>query len=276
MKLTREKRSELLWGTIGFLLTAIFLIPVYLIITYSFETLQDMYHMPPYLFPPQITFEPIVQVFTDLRTYLMNSFINAVGCLLITLLTAPFAAYALAIFELKYEKEIIFSLTLSQMFPVVMLAIPIFLMYSNVGFTNTYLGLILANATYTIPFCTIVLTSYMRSVPFELIEAAYMDGASPLVTFFRVVAPVAKSGIATISIFGFLFPWADFIYALVITTQNSIQPMSVGLYKYIERYGLQWNNLMAGGLIFSLPALIIVILTGRFIIGGLTAGAVKQ
>ena len=266
MKLTREKRSELLWGTIGFLLTAILLIPVYLIITYSFETLQDMYHMPPYLFPPQISFEPIVQVFTDLRPYLMNSFINAVGCLLITLLTAPFAAYALAIFELKYEKEIIFSLTLSQMFPVVMLAIPIFLMYSNVGFTNTYLGLILANATYTIPFCTIVLTSYMRSVPFELIEAAYMDGASPLVTFFRVVAPVAKSGIATISIFGFLFPWADFIYALVITTQNSIQPMSVGLYKYIERYGLQWNNLMAGGLIFSLPALIIVILTGRFII----------
>jgi multiple sugar transport system permease protein len=116
----------------------------------------------------------------------------------------------------------------------------------------------------------------MRSAPFELIEAAYIDGASPLVTFFRVVAPVAKSGIATISIFGFLFPWADFIYALVITTQNSIQPMSVGLYKYIERYGLQWNNLMAGGLIFSLPALVIVILTGRFIIGGLTAGAVKQ
>lgn len=276
MKLSREKRSELLWATIGFLLTAILLVPIYLIITYSFETLHDMYHMPPYLFPPKITFEPIVQVFTDLRPYLMNSFINAVGCLLITLLTAPFAAYALAIFGLKYEKEIIFSLTLSQMFPVVMLAIPIFLMYSNVSFTNTYPGLILANATYTIPFCTIVLTSYMRSVPFELIEAAYIDGASPLVTFFRVVAPVAKSGIATISIFGFLFPWADFIYALVITTQNSIQPMSVGLYKYIERYGLQWNNLMAGGLIFSLPALVIVILTGRFIIGGLTAGAVKQ
>ena len=276
MNLTREKKSELLWATIGFLLTAILLFPVYLIITYSFETLKDMYHMPPYLFPPQITFEPIVQVFNDLRPHLMNSLINACGCLLITLLTAPFAAYALAIFELKYEKQIIFTLTLSQMFPVVMLAIPIFLMYSNVGFANTYPGLILANATYTIPFCTIVLTSYMRLVPFELIEAAYIDGASPLATFFRVVVPVAKSGIATIAIFGFLFPWADFIYALVITTQNSLQPMSVGLYKYIERYGLQWNNLMAGGLIFSLPALIIVIFTGRFVIGGLTAGSVKQ
>lgn len=276
MTFTRETKSKLVWSGVGTIFTVVLLIPVYLIITYSFETLHDMYHMPPYLFPPEITFEPIVQVFTDLRPYLMNSFINALGCLLITLLTAPFAAYALAIFELRYEKHIIFTLTLSQMFPVVMLAIPIFLMYSNVNFSNTYLGLILANATYTIPFCTIVLTSYMRSVPFELIEAAYIDGASPLVTFFRVVAPVAKSGIATISIFGFLFPWADFIYALVITTQNSIQPMSVGLYKYIERYGLQWNNLMAGGLIFSIPALLVVILTGRFIIGGLTAGAVKQ
>ena len=102
----------------------------------------------------------------------------------------------------------------------------------------------------------------MRSIPFELIEAALIDGASHFTTFFRVVVPVAKSGIATSAIFAFLLPWADFLYALVLAIDNKIQPMSVGLYKYMELYGLRWNNLMAGGFIFSIPALVVVTLAG--------------
>ena len=276
MKVNKYKIGDYTWMAIGIFITILLLLPVYFMIIYGFETLQDMFHVPPYWFPPKITFQPFIETFIGLSSNIINSLIIATGSLLITLFTAPFAGYALAHYGFKFGKYVNFTLILSQMFPVVMLSIPIFMMYSNVGLINTRLGLILANATYTIPLCTLILTAYMRSMPFELIEAGLIDGASHFTSFFKIVIPVVKSGIATSAIFAFLMPWADFVYALVITTDNKIQPMSVGLYKYMELYGLRWNNLMAGGFIFSIPALVVVTLTGKFIIKGLTAGALKQ
>ncbi|MFY9302576.1 MAG: carbohydrate ABC transporter permease [Atribacterales bacterium] len=268
--------ADYIWMAIGIIITILLLFPVYLMIMYGFETLEDMFHIPPYWFPPNITFEPLIETFSGLKSNIINSLIVAIGCLGITLFTAPFAGYALAHHSYRFGKYVNFALILSQMFPVVMLSIPVFIMYSNVGLVNTYAGLILADATYTIPLCTLILAAYMRSIPFELIEAALIDGASHFTTFFRVVVPVAKSGIATSAIFAFLLPWADFLYALVLAIDNKIQPMSVGLYKYMELYGLRWNNLMAGGFIFSIPALVVVTLAGKFIVKGLTAGALKQ
>lgn len=272
----RAARKRYLYTVVSVFVTALLLAPVYMMIMYSFETLEDMFHLPPYLFPPNPTLKPLLETYEGLSPHIKNSLINAIGVLIITLLIAPPAAYALAHFRLPFGKYVNFGLVLSQMFPVVMLAIPLFIIYTEIGLVNTYPGLILANATYTIPFCTLVLTAFMRSVPFDLVEAALIDGASPVGAFVRVVLPVVRTGLATCAIFAFLFPWADFVYALVITTENALQPMSIGLYKYMELYGLRWNNLMAGGLIFALPALLVVILTGRFIVSGLTAGALKQ
>jgi multiple sugar transport system permease protein len=263
------------WTIFGVLITALLLAPVYLMIMYSFETLEDMFHIPPYLFPPNPTLKPMIETFTGLRANLWNSIVYSVGTLIITLIVAPPAAYALAHFNLRINKYVNMTLFLSQMFPVVMLAIPLFLIYSRLDLVNTRIGMILANTTYSIPFCTLVLTAFMKSVPFDLVEAALIDGASSFGAFFRVALPIAKSGLATCAIFAFLFPWSDFVYGMIISVDNKMQPMSVGLYKYMELYGLRWNNLMAGGLIFAIPALVIVVLAGRFIVQGLTAGAIK-
>ena len=269
------KRKRLTSTVLGAIITIVLLLPVCFMIMYSFETLEDMFHVPPYLFPPNPTLKPLVETFMGLRGNLLNSLVYSVGVLIFTLVITPSAAYALAHFRLRIGKYVTVLLFLSQMFPVVMLAIPLFLIFNEVGLVNTSVGMILANATYTVPFCTLVLTAFMKSVPFELVEAALIDGASAFGAFFKVVVPIIKSGLATCAIFAFLFPWGDFIYGLTISIQNNMQPMSVGLYKYMELYGLRWNNLMAGGFIFAIPALLIVTLAGKFIVRGLTAGAVK-
>ncbi|MGQ9629313.1 MAG: carbohydrate ABC transporter permease [bacterium] len=276
MKIVKGVAGRYKWTALGFLVVLILLAPVYFIATFGFETVQEMFHVPPYLFPPKPTLEAFRNSLRELLPYMKNSLIVAFGCLLLTLLVAPPAAYSLAHFNPRVSKYIISLLALTQMFPVVMIAIPLFLIYNRLGLINTYLGLILVDATYSIPFCTLVLSAYMRSVPFELVESATIDGASPLGAFLRVVVPIVKPGIATAGAFGFLFAWADFIYALTMTTKASIQPMSVGLYKYIGIYGILWNRLMAGGFIFSIPALAIVTFAGRFVVAGLTAGALRE
>lgn len=276
MNTFKKKYEKYFLTIIAILITIILLLPVYFMITYAFEKLEDMFHIPPYLIPPIPTLEPLMETLIGLSGHMVSSIIYATGVLLLTLVISPPAAYALAHFDMRINKYFTLVLIFSQMLPVVMLAIPLFLIFNKVGLINTYFGMILADATYTIPFCTLILSAFMRSVPFELVEAAYLDGATPFAAFIKVVLPISKSGLATIAIFAFLFPWADFIFGLTISVQNKMQPMSVGLYKYMELYGLRWNNLMAGGFIFAIPALIVVILAGRFIIGGLTAGALKQ
>lgn len=276
MKIINNIIHKYKWTALGLLVTAVVMTPIYLIAIFGFENVHEMFHVPPYLFPPSPTLKTYATTFTDLVPYMKNSFIISSGCLFITLLVAPLAAYSLAHFNLRIGKYIIFMLVLTQMFPAVMLAIPLFLIYSNVGLLNTYLGLMLVDATLTIPFCILILSAYIRSVPFEMVEAATIDGASFLTTLLRIVLPIAKSGIATAGIFGFLFAWADFIYALTLTTKETIRPISVALFKYKGLYGIQWNNLMAGGFIFSMLPLVIIIIAGKLIVTGLTAGALKQ
>src|SRR5690606_29169783 len=155
----------------------------------SFENLRDMFHVPPHLFPPQPTLVPLQETFAGLGPNILNSVINAVGVMTLTLLIAPSAAYALAHFRVRIGGTVVLGLVLSQMFPLVMVAVPLVLIFPKVGLVNTYGGLILANATYTVPFCTLILLAFMRSVPFELVEAALIDGASPVQAFLRVVLP---------------------------------------------------------------------------------------
>lgn len=264
------------WTALGCLLTGIMLVPIYFIAIYGFMTEEEMFHLPPYLFPPNPTLDSFRMTLVELLPYMKNSFIIASGCLVITLIVVPLAAYPLAHFKLRSAKYIFFLLLLSQMFPIAMIAVPLFLIYNRIGLLNNYSGIILATTIRTIPLCILILTAYIRSIPFELVESAAIDGASIFTAFRKVILPLIAPGMATIAIFAFLLAWGEFVLAVTMLNKEAFQPTTVGLYNYLFYYELNWPALMAGAFIFAVPALIVVTVTGRFIVAGLTAGALKE
>jgi multiple sugar transport system permease protein len=260
---------------IGLILTALMLFPVYWMVANSFETTQGIFRIPVSVVPPAITLAPYITVWQTQLPHLATSLIVALGTALLSIVIATPAAYALAHFRLRFTVLIVFVLLLTQMIPTVTLTTPMFLIFNQFGLLNSYPGLILADSTYAIPFAVLILRSFLQPIPRELAQAAFVDGTGEWGAFLRVILPLAVPGVATAGLFAFLFAWGDFIYALTLTTTNSLEPVSVSIYNYLGQYNDAWNNAMAVATLASIPAALLLVLFQRSITAGLTAGAVK-
>jgi multiple sugar transport system permease protein len=269
------RRVPVLTIVVGIVVTAILLFPLYWMLVNSLETTQEMFSIPAPLFPPTITFAPYVTVLQSQLPHLLTSLIVAVGTVILSLVIATPSAYALAHFRFRITLVVVFCLLLTQMIPTVTLATPMFLIFNKLGLLNSYLGLILADTTYAVPFNILILRAFLQSVPYELAEAAFVDGTGEWGAFIRVMLPVVTPGLITAGLFSFLFGWGDFLYALTIMTNSSIQPVSVSIYNFLGQFGAQWNVLMAVAVLASIPAAILLIAFQRYITAGLTSGAVK-
>jgi multiple sugar transport system permease protein len=259
----------------GLLITFLMLFPVYWMVANSFETTTEMFRNPVSLIPTEITFQPYITVFQSQLPHLITSLTVSIGAALVAIVIATPAAYALAHFRLRFTILLVFFLLLAQMIPTVTLATPMFLIFNQFGLLNSTLGLILADSTYAVPFAVLILRTFFLSVPQELIQAAFVDGTGEWGAFFRVVLPLVVPGVITAGLFAFLFAWGDFIYGLTLTTNNTIQPVSLSIYTYIGQFSDYWNNAMAVAVLASIPAAVLLILFQRYITAGLTAGAVK-
>jgi ABC-type glycerol-3-phosphate transport system permease component len=164
---------------------------------------------------------------------------------------------------------------LSQLFPGVLLVIPYFMMASAWGLYNTYAGLILAYVSFALPFCVWMLKGFFDSIPRELDEAALVDGCSRFRAFLRVVLPGAAPGIGATALFAFFLAWTEFLFALCLTSSQSMFPVTVGIASNIGQYRILWNELMASALLSSLPAIVVFFALERHLVAGLTSGAVK-
>lgn len=272
----RRKRITLALSTgIGILVTMLMLFPLYWMIANSFETSQQIFSIPVALVPTHITFDSYVSVWQTQLPHLGTSLIVALGTALFSILIATPAAYALAHFRLRITVLIVFLLLISQMIPTVTLTTPMFLIFNQFGLINSYPGLILADSTYAVPFAVLILRTFMLSLPYELTEAAFVDGAGEWGAFVRVMLPLAVPGVVTAGLFAFLFAWGDFIYALTLTTSNTIEPVSLSIFTYLGQFNNQWGGAMAVAALASIPAAILLVLFQRYITTGLTAGAVK-
>lgn len=275
MQRQRRRLTPIILTIVGILLTAILLFPLYWMLANSLQTSKQIFSIPVSIVPKSITFEPYVSVWQTQLPHLMTSLVIAVGCSLLSVVIATPAAYALAHFRFRLTVFIIFCLLLTQMMPTVTLATPMFLIFNQLGLLNSYLGLILADTTYAVPFAILILRAFFLSVPYELAQAAFVDGASEWGAFIRVILPIVVPAVVTAGLFAFLFAWGDFIYALTLMTTNDIQPVSLSIYAYIGQYSDYWNNAMAVGTLASIPAAVLLIFFQRYITAGLTAGAVK-
>nr|WP_292692314.1 carbohydrate ABC transporter permease [Microbacterium sp. 71-36] len=257
-------------------LTGIMLFPVYWMINVSLTPQSDMRKSPPDLFPLTPTFEGYERVLSDQLPFLGTSFVVGVGTVILTLALSAPAAYALAKLRPRGGNALSFVLLIAQMIPGIIMAMGFYAIYLNAGILNTIPGLILADSTLAVPFGVLIFTAFMRGIPDELLAAARIDGAGTWRTFRSIVLPVSRNSIVTVSLFAFLWSWSDFIFASTLNSGGKLQPITIGIYRYIGNNNQEWNAIMATAVVASIPAAVLLILAQRYVAAGVTAGAVKD
>ncbi|NHF73293.1 carbohydrate ABC transporter permease [Paracoccus sp. 12-3] len=209
--------------------------------------------------------------------YIFNSFlISTVATVIVLLLVVP-ASYAFARFRFRGMGLVLAAFLAVSMFSGAVLLIPLFRLMRTLGLLNTYWAMIVPGAAFLIPSAIWLLRTYMMRIPPELNEAAYMDGASQFYTFRRVILPIARPGIIVVAIVTFIGAYSQqFIFALTFNSKTEYMPLPIGLYAFFGKQDVVWNELMAASFVGILPALVIIFFLQRYLVGGLTAGAVKQ
>lgn len=257
----------------------IYLFPVYWMVTTSLKRPPDIFASPPQFIP----IDPVITAYTEsvftnsvVQRAMLSSLIIATGTMLLTLLLATPAAYALARLRLKGSGVVILLLVLSQLLPAIVIAGPLFVMFSRIDLTNTYQAIILADVSVTLPFAVIILRPYFLTVPRELESASMLDGSTQFGAFRNIVLPLVLPGMVTVAAFSFLIAWGEFIFALSLNLNEKIQPITVALNSFVGQYGTEWNNMMAVATTIALPIVIIFIALQRFIVSGITSGATKE
>ena len=205
---------------------------------------------------------------------MLDSLIIAAGTVVIGLVVSVTAAYAFSRFRFPGRKLVMLQFLLINMFPVVLLILPLFMLMRKAGILDTHFGLILANATVAIPFAVWMLTSYIGAIPKSLDEAAMIDGCSRLTALRRVVLPLTMPGIISTGIYIFITAWNEYLYALTLGGRN-VKPVTVAIQTLIGEYQIEWGLLSAGAVVGAMPATLLFLLVQRRLIGGLTQGAVK-
>nr|WP_286167670.1 carbohydrate ABC transporter permease [Ochrobactrum sp. 3-3] len=205
---------------------------------------------------------------------MFDSLVIAVGTVILGLLVSVTAAYALSRFRFVGRKLFMMQFLLINMFPIVLLILPLFVLMRKYGILDTYFGLILANATVAVPFSVWMLTSYVAAIPKSLDEAAMIDGCSRLAALWRVVLPLMMPGIISTGIYIFITAWNEYLYALTLGGRN-VRPVTVAIQTLIGEYQIEWGLLAAGAVVGAVPATVLFLLVQKRLIGGLTQGAVK-
>lgn len=205
---------------------------------------------------------------------LLDSFIVAGGTMLVGLGLAVPAAYAFSRFRFRGRRLLMLQFLLINMFPLVLLILPLFILMRSLGLVDTYLALIIANSTVAIPFSVWMMTSYIDNIPRSLDEAAMTDGCTRFGALFRVVLPLCTPGIIATGVYIFITAWNEYLYALTLGGR-SVKPITVAIQTLIGEYQIEWGLLTAGGIVGAMPATLLFLFVQKRLIAGMTQGAVK-
>jgi len=270
-------RTTILTG-LGLLATSFMFFPIYWLVVTSLKPANELFRRPPTLLPLHVDWSAyvanVLQNPNFLR-YIENSTLLGLGTALLSLILGTPAAYALARLPLRGKNFCLLAMLVLQMFPSIMLAVPLYVMLSRLGLVNSLFAVILAVTSRTLPFAILVSRPFFLDLPRDLEEAAAIDGCTSWGTFLRIILPLSLPGLATVAAFNFLSGWSDFLFSLTLLTDDSKSPVSIGLYKFISQYSIQWNDLMAVSVMAAIPAVAVFFLAQRYLIAGLTVGTDK-
>ncbi len=253
---------------------AIMIFPVYWMLNASFQ--QGGSAVSSSFIPTDFTLDGYATALSQQSGNLGTSLAVSLGTVVVSLAIAAPAAYALAKFRMRWVGVVLFALLTAQMIPGIVIANALYTVYTDVHLLNSIPGLILADASASIPFAILVLRAFMLSIPTSLIEAARVDGAGQFRAFVSIVLPISRNSIITAALFSFLFTWSDFIFALTLTTSNAVRPVTLGIYGYLSGNVQSWGPVMATAVLASIPAIVLLIIAQRYIAAGALGGAVKS
>jgi multiple sugar transport system permease protein len=212
---------------------------------------------------------------TSFAANLLNSLIIAAGAAALGLAVSIPAAYAFSRFRFRGRRALMTGFLVINMFPIVLLIIPLFILMKRLGLLDTFLGVVLGHSTFAIPFAIWMLTSYFNAIPKDLDEAATIDGASRQETIRLIILPLVMPGVVTAGIYIFITSWNEYLFAMMLSGQ-AVRTVTVALQLFIGEFTIQWGLLTAGGTLVALPVTLLFLLVQRRLVGGLTAGAVKS
>ncbi|EMS94856.1 sugar ABC transporter permease [Agrobacterium tumefaciens str. Cherry 2E-2-2] len=208
-------------------------------------------------------------------TFFKNSVIVAGSTAIAVTILSSLSGYALSRFRFKGKYWIVALMLITQMFPLVMLVAPIFKMLSPLGLTNSLTGLVIVYTAFNVPFATFLMQSFFDGIPKDLEEAAMIDGASRFTAFRQIILPLTLPGIAATLGFVFTAAWSELLFALMLISGNQSATFPVGLLTFVSKFSVDFGQMMAAGVLALIPACLFFLLIQRYLVQGLTAGAVK-
>lgn len=283
MKHTPLKRALLFSLTIPVILF-IYLPVIWLVIS-SISTRADLLSVPIRWFPEQPTLRNYIDILTPgsgtsevARTFkatLRNSLVVASSVTIISLLVGSLAAYALVRIKFPFRQGFLIGILATRMIPEVSLVIPLYIIAAQIGWINSPKILIVTYLSFALPFAIWLLAAFFQTVPKELEDAARIDGCSRLRTLFQIFMPIAAPGLVSTALFVFLTAWDEFFFALIFTSTVAAKTVPVAIAEFTGRYVVDVTGMMTGGVFAALPPVILSLIFQRYIVSGLTAGAVK-
>ena len=276
MKHNFEFIKRIIFALFVVILMAAILFPIYHLITMSIKFEKDAFSIPPtWIFTP--TLDNYKKLFEagPFGIFLLNSVIIALGSTIVSLCTGIPAAFSLSILKFKGKSAILFGILSIRLVPPMCIVLPFFLIYAKIGLIDTHLGLIIIYLTFNLSLVIWLMKRFFEDLPQDLYDAAKIDGASTWQVFLSVAVPLVSPGIAACGILCFSTSWIEFLYALVLTRRYARTAIS-GLTIFMRFEDTQWGAIAAGGTIVILPVIIFAIALRKFLIKGLTQGAVKE
>ncbi|HEY7047075.1 MAG TPA: carbohydrate ABC transporter permease [Jatrophihabitantaceae bacterium] len=279
-----ESRSFRIFRWVVIAVVGVFtLIPLYTMLVSSLKPLGDVGSAQSFKWwPSHLTIKPYFDMWhtIPLATYFMNSIIVCTAATVFSVIIAIFAAYAVSRYEFAGKRFFTTTVLATQMFPGILFLLPLFLIFvsihNSIGLQlyETRTGLIITYLTFVLPFSIWMLAGYLQGIPRELDEAARVDGASAMGALFRVVLPAARPGVIAVAVYAFMTSWGEILFASVMTSGNS-ETLAIGLQGYSTQLGVYWNQVMAASLVVSVPIVLGFLVLQRYLVAGLTSGAVK-
>ncbi len=269
------------YTTVYIVLGIIFVVllsPLVLMFFTAFKTPAETEIWPPTIIPHDISLDAFADVIfsSNVTLAILNSLIISLSTVAIVVVAATFTAYGLSRYKYRGSRILSYSLLATRIIPPIALTIPFFAIFAELGLVNKKITLIILNVYLNYPIVTWLLIDAFNRFPNQLMDSAKIDGATRNQTFFYVVLPLTVTAIAAGAIITFLFTWNEFLYALTFTQTEEAMPLTVGIFEFVGDEVVEWTRLCAVGVFASLPSIIFFIFAQRYVVQGLTAGAIKE
>lgn len=272
----RRARKTVGYSVLVLMLAAI-IAPFFWMVDTSFKTTLDIGNFPPHFLPHPFTFINYQQAFGQYQfgIFFRTSVVVSIISTFVVLILASMASYAIARLPIRGKAPLMVTLLAISTFPEVAVISPLFVIMQHLGWLNSYQSLIVPYVAFNLPFAIWVMRTYFAGIPKELDEAARVDGAGIMTTVFRVIMPLATPGLFTGGVFTFVACWTEFLFALVFNSSENFRTIPVGIALFSGQYTIPYGTIFAGSTVAVLPIVILVLIFQKWVVAGLTAGAVK-